>query len=479
LDYLVQTIPERAYSPKPSKGTQDSASINDNVLKRIASFYSDSQSNLDVIDTPYSPQQLAFHLTKHTASLFCSFLSDTNLCSFAETTAKILAILLAKVPSFDGLDDVGLLSTINDALKRAPARKTLPFQIGVAIVTVLVPLQSSQNIAPYVEAAVLPELIRQLVNLLWEYLSPSKPKYHVEAVRCLLQLQAVTASSRLIEASITALMPSSNDSTDMNSNMKAAEAGGRLGVLWTQTIYEQSLQNEKGGRPSSRRQSALATDLDGGYRAVLTRPLLLILDALAEDGTELFIFVKNWLQDLPTLSRVFEVLILHLRPLKALAPKANTLDPSARPTKTDRSGVIDDSAECLYFLRHILNILRWASDFTWMTLAEEVVPPLETIQGTTGVPVPLQVLLAQISLRALQFTGPKQLSPDRYGDQDLTFYSHLTKRLPANGQIQTQTRCTDRWTSSHGRFAIAAAPYHSVRSFLERTRPRDSVNGSS
>lgn len=403
---LISTIPDRAFTTtEPQKITQATVPTDD-VLRSISKFYSDSNSSQEVINTPFSPQKLSVLLTYHVAALFCSLLSDNGKVAFAETTSRILSNMLFKVPSFEGLQELDIVRSFSDALVNRHNPQDIPsFQIAVSITTVLAPLQSAQQSNPYIDSSVIPHIVKSMVELLWEYLSPSKPKYHVEAVRCLLQLHAITASNRLIEASVTALLNSAESTPDADERVNSVEAGGRLAVLWTHTIHEQSLQTEKGARPVSRRHSLLTADLtssEGGYEALLTRPLFHMLDALSQDGSELFTFVKAWLQDLPTLNRVFHILITHLRSLKVLLPKRATLD-AAVSRSQEASLAADDAAEGVYFLRHVLNILRWASDYTWITLAEEAVFPLEDTQPNSERNVPLQLLLAQICLRAINY----------------------------------------------------------------------------
>jgi hypothetical protein len=174
-------------------------------------------------------------------------------------------------------------------------------------------------------------------------------------------------------------------------------------TLWTHSNLERESSVEKNGRPISRRHSAIGelASSSGGQKTVLARPLLLLLDSLAEEGTELFVFVKLWLQDLPTLNKVFDLLLTSLQSLQVMRVHESNLGTGSHLARRHTSAIDDDTSQCLYLFKHILNILKWSTEYTWFTLSDEVLPALEG-QNVDGPMSPMQVILAQLCMRVLR-----------------------------------------------------------------------------
>lgn len=410
-DSLIQLIPERALLQQQNNTKEPTSKApdlkGDQITSKITSFYIESHGNLDFSEPPFDVHTLGQLCLHEAGSLFAISLRSESSQSMAELYARILATLIYKLQDQSSLHDIDLLFVFHQVLSdSSPTRpkETLPFPCLVAITSVLSALQTANTSNPYVSATELPDLLHPLIALIWHYLSPFNPKYHVEAVRCLWQLHSISSSGRLVEAAITTLMVSPGQSSQENDPIELAGRGRRLAVLWTHTIHEQSLQTEKRGSTVSRRSSGTTTIPElspptGGFQSVLTRPLLLLLDALAEEGTGLFAFVKCWLQDLPTLDKVFEVLARHLQSLQSLKER-ETLAPSQAGGKSRASASVDDTKECLYYLKHVLNILRWPSSYTWLTLAEEAAPQItETVSDAEK--MTLQEWIVRTSMKAL------------------------------------------------------------------------------
>jgi hypothetical protein len=138
-----------------------------------------------------------------------------------------------------------------------------------------------------------------------------------------------------------------------------------------------------------------------GMQSILDRPLMIVLDSLSEEGTELFIFVKTWLQDLPSLNKVFETLMTHLTPYSYGKQSKANLDATTGTAARATSAVNDETTHLLYYLRHVLNVLRWSSEYTWATMADEVINAVDGTHGA-GPALPIQQAIADTCLRILQ-----------------------------------------------------------------------------
>ena len=135
----------------------------------------------------------------------------------------------------------------------------------------------------------------------WTFLSASAPKYHVETVRSLWLLQTfLGGDDREIEAAVCALMLEG----DMTGTFAARSAnpGRRFGVLWSQSLQDSpyGLERRASGFKIPNGEIRVGGRLGGidHYKVMLSRPLFLMLDALNDERTQLFMTVKTWLHSL-------------------------------------------------------------------------------------------------------------------------------------------------------------------------------------
>ncbi|KAH6637763.1 Dopey, N-terminal-domain-containing protein [Boeremia exigua] len=374
---LVQGVPDRALradqaSQEPQVGKAEEVS-RIQVLEQIAAFYEDAQAGLEPTDQLYEPAFAGRIALRQASHMTLATLQADGWSYSPEMPSKILANLIVKTQNLDAIDDFDFASVLQDSLSTYTSVKPVSFSHLVAIAGVLVALQVGRLSQPYISPSILSGLLHQLLACLWHYLSPTLPKYHVEATLCVLQLHSISPSGRLIEAAIAAMI--AKEIRDVSTATLIPDCGRRFAVLWTHTMHELSLQSEKRGSVT-RRPSGMSlpapTLAPATFHSVLTRPLLLLLDTLAEEGAETATFVKSWLLDLPTLGKVFEVLALHLQSLQCLAA-IESLNPSKTSNLRPRANAEDDTRECLYYLGHIFHMLKRPSQLTWATLAHTAV----------------------------------------------------------------------------------------------------------
>ncbi|KAF2086304.1 hypothetical protein K490DRAFT_66856 [Saccharata proteae CBS 121410] len=413
VDLLIQNIPERALTGESQKTKNSKSAV---TLNAIRGFYTDSQGNIEVADPPSTPTKSRYGLLREASELFIAVLRGDLPGDAIEVSTRLLSTVVSKVDDITAINGSRLLAAFEQALHssdRSSKKISVPFPSIIAVAAVMSSFQSFDSSQSYFPLEKMPDLVHSLVAAIWHYLSPFRPKYHVEAVRCLWQLQAVTASDHLVESSITALMTAGDDDGfALTPNTLSPDAGRRFAVLWAHTIHEQNLHSEKIGRGMQRRSSGMSAIVGpngpaGGFQAILTRPLLLLLDALAEEGTEIFAFVRAWLQDLPSLNRIFDIVISHLHSLTCL--KHHVLE--ALDTNSQRPHIfVDDTRECLYHMQHLLSVLRWSSDHTWTVLARDIVPVLDAPSGDVE-EISLQALLMRICVRALSIPTTSSTTP--------------------------------------------------------------------
>ncbi|KAF2630148.1 hypothetical protein BU25DRAFT_335744 [Macroventuria anomochaeta] len=372
-DSLVQVVPDRALrfeqasNEQPVADTLDASRIQ--VLQQISTFYEDAQAGLESAERLYEPVVVGRIALRQASHIMLATLQADGWSYSPEIPSKILANLVVKIQDLNAIDDFDFSSVLKESLSTPDSVRTVPFSHLSAIAGILLALQVARPSQPYIPTSNLSELLHQLVACLWHYLSPTMPKYHVEATLCILQLHSISPSGRLVEAAISAIVAKQ---ILRSSTAPISDYGRRFAVIWTHTMHELSLQSEKRGSVT-RRASGMAlpapTLSPGTFHSVLTRPLLLLLDTLAEEGTETSTFMESWLLDLPTLNRVFEVLAVHLQSLHCLAATEN-LGPEKDAKSMQTARAVDDTRECLYYLGHVFYMLKRPSQFTWGTLAQ-------------------------------------------------------------------------------------------------------------
>jgi hypothetical protein len=372
-DSLVQIVPDRALKAEPASNAQHSTTelgaSKTEVLQQIATFYDDAQAGLESADRLYEPGAVGRAALRQASHMTLAALQTDGWSQSPELPSKILANLVVKTQDLDAVDDFDFSSVLQKSLSRSDPATSVPFSHLRAAAGILVALQVARPLQPYVSASRLSELLHLLVASLWHYLSPTMPKYHVEATLCMLQLHSISPSGRLVEAAISSIIAAQIQ--QRSSAAPISDCGRRFAVLWTHTMHELNLQSEKRGSVT-RRPSGMFLPTPplspATYHSVLTRPLLLLMDTLNEEGTENATFMKSWLLDLPTLSKVFEVLAVHLQSLQCLEAVEN-LGPQDNSKQDRMTRSDDDTRECLYYLGQVFYILKRPSQFTWSTLA--------------------------------------------------------------------------------------------------------------
>ncbi|RXG43361.1 hypothetical protein VDGE_03044 [Verticillium dahliae] len=141
------------------------------------------------------------------------------------------------------------------------------------------------------------------------------------------------------------------------------------------------------------------------YDVMLTRPLLLMLDALLDERTQLFMTVKSWLNSLVGIDKLFLVFVAKFSAMSFLGARRS----AGGNAGTDSSAAFsddDDLDTCLYYLRTLSNVFRWAPDAIWSILVSSTLnhnasrPEIARIVGREG-DVSLQEFFLQVCMRCI------------------------------------------------------------------------------
>ncbi|CAD6445829.1 e8679990-bd5e-40c7-a6c3-f2e7f1fc801a [Sclerotinia trifoliorum] len=364
---LSDLIPERAFQLRPPTG-QSMAKHDDDefrhlsnteIIRNMKTFYVEEQGNLDAFPPPFSTRDLSELLVRESGSIANQSLSSSVSSADAGVKTRLLIMLLAKVPKVRSLDVSGLLKSMQSKLS-IPSQ--LPFLAFTSIMSLCTSLYSNH----YISLPQLSSLVDPLVRLAWSYLSATHPKYHVETVRSLWQLQTtLTLDNHDIEASICNLMIEH----DLNGTYASRDAdhGRSFSILWTHSLQDNAGHLDRRSSNNDIKNTPRLSGI-GNYEVMLARPLFLLLDALVDERTQLFMTVRIWLQSLVGIDRLFHIFVAKFSSYSFLYTNFEDAGTTAHHNMriyTDE----DDLDQCLYHLQTLSNVLRWSSDTTWAALA--------------------------------------------------------------------------------------------------------------
>lgn len=295
---LIGLIPERAFGlaisaeQSESEHRKPALSIdNKSIMDKVRHFYVHDQGNLDVSPPPFSAQEVSELLLREAARLTSRSLSIATSSADVAVKVRLLVALITTAHIAKCLDVTELLSAIHGKLSAPTPPPFSVFSSVIVIVTALYPR--------YLKPEQISDLVDPLVRIAWSYLSPSCPKYYVEAVRNLWHLQTCLGdANREIEASLCGLIVEHDVTGTFTS--RNADPGRRFAVLWTHTLYDNAVHTERrASKPlKSDNNSVGLAPSTGDYEIMLCRPLFLLLDALSDERTQLFTSVRIWIQNL-------------------------------------------------------------------------------------------------------------------------------------------------------------------------------------
>lgn len=305
INKLLDLAPPRALNRDSEddtiSGTVQSAlasSSTDVVLELVQHFYIGNQGNLDAQRTPISPSHLGQQMLRSAFDLVSSALVEVDqVHAGLDLVLAILHTCLKKIVIVDTMDLPKFWSALLRNSSEQEASVNHPFSLLFAKVTTIETIFTAPKSIDWIPNDLLPRLLPRLVADLWTFLSPSRPKYNVEAVRSIWRLQAIS-SDKTIESMLTTLMVAENQ----DHSSPGIEEARRFVTLWIHSPATTKAAH-------SRRSSIVTTkeqafDLTSRAELVmLKRPLLLLLDSLGDANAELGVFVTHWLQSLSSLSK--------------------------------------------------------------------------------------------------------------------------------------------------------------------------------
>jgi hypothetical protein len=297
LKSLIPLLTERVFSKKTSheKAAADTKSRNHDILKKIHSFYENSKNSLDLPSLPFGPKQISEMIIREAHDLSVEALESDDNTSCLHDKVDVLVKLLMKLPRSRVLRDRRLYGALSRRLdKKDHNSSTAAFAVISTIASALTNLFFVHSLGFYISYEDVCGLIPNLVEQLWQYLSPLSPKFHVEAVRCLWSLHSISWVDHLVEASITSLMI--NSSTISSYHLSSEEQAEKFYVLWNHSHHGLHEQLPK-------QVSEVGGTLFSYQCSMLERPLFIVLDLLSQEPGDVSQSVQQWLQDLHSIHR--------------------------------------------------------------------------------------------------------------------------------------------------------------------------------
>ncbi|KAG6001001.1 hypothetical protein E4U54_001206 [Claviceps lovelessii] len=298
---LLELVPDRAFPPRvDADDDQNVAATNQkrsnaDLLKEIRTFYVDGQGSLDSSAPPFSAVQSGELLLDRAVHHICDHSEDAESFDDISARVRILGLVLSKTPSSYHFAAEHVITYIKTKLaKDAP--------ILFSQFSALVQLSTQLHLSNRIDGTQLSELIIPLVHHAWTFLSPSEPKFHVETVRCLWQLQtSLTTSCRDVEAAVSALM--AQPPADTPRSLFSVHSARTFGVLWSHTLQDAfSERRSSKGQSMDQRYGLRLSGMDH-FQVMLTQPAFLVLDELLDERTQSYMVVKTWLNSMIGIDR--------------------------------------------------------------------------------------------------------------------------------------------------------------------------------
>ncbi|MCJ1416556.1 hypothetical protein MMC32_002894 [Xylographa parallela] len=375
---LLDLVPLRAFIPeRPSEAQTKPHEYGEDSLQeyatvsRIDRFYTLNQGNVDFEGQPLSPKQIAKALLENVLEVVGSMLQTGSSVTYSEIDAAVASLnfIIRKTPNLEQPDRRAFSSALlGNSPRDIPFQQVqLQFPLTAGKVSALEIVLSTPSSHTWLPESLIRQLIPKLVMGLWPSLSPSRPKYNVEATRCIWRLQSISGDAKLIESTISTLLMSHETQDEMNPI--DGEDARRFATLWihsptTSTAAQSRRSSLVRGGNEGRIDISAVSDL-----SFLERPLLLLLDILALPKNNVFDFVIEWLRSLPSINNIVSMLIDHI-----LAVPTVLLLQSANPDISDEThdrplDQSNDSELCLYYLQLIMRIMEYSPNNVWPALS--------------------------------------------------------------------------------------------------------------
>ncbi|EDN07194.1 protein dopey [Histoplasma mississippiense (nom. inval.)] len=406
VKHLLELIPERVFYDgiviDPTRHDQPLGEFPDiaspEIIKSIIGFYKTIKANLKLPPLPFSYRDIGELLLREAQFLVLAELESENPSHLKERV-NIFLSLLNKIRKSQIVKNGRLFSTMYHKLLSKSTEK-LPFVMISSMCSIVTTLYSIHVPGFYISYQQVSDIIPPLVQKLWAFLSPLSPKFHVESVRCLWLLHSVTWQNHLVEASIASIMVGAEGFN--SSHLTTIEETEKFVVLWN---HSQQISVD----PSTLRSITDYHSHSGGLRdpksiyqsSMLDRPLFLVLDLLSGVVSEASLVVKEWISDLSSLYKVFDIIISKLTDLSYFM--ASDLEDTSQYRHPTEHG---EANQCRYLFETASGVISSLSRMGWSILMTNTVAGLDKCRKSSDTDddsqrLSIQATLIRLSIQAL------------------------------------------------------------------------------
>lgn len=302
LTRMVDMIPERAFTSKgSSSGTPTGA-----IKEMVESFFDHNQHAVQASQLPIVPRMLGQHFLQLLTSMITKQMRADTDGSDLSRSVQVLSLLLAKLPSYDGLGGPVLVRALEE---RLALEAELPFAVVSSATALLINFLVVNPPNHVIQAEDVLQIVPLLVRRLWTYLSFSSPQQHIETVQLFEDLQHLVWKEELVTSTILGLLVGAD--TDLTESYHPSkEAFERFATLWSHShkatkalarLNGEALASRHGvqkGPTADRQQQSISA-----FSSMLSQAMITVLNVLRGPDTEVFVVCRDWLQSLADLSR--------------------------------------------------------------------------------------------------------------------------------------------------------------------------------
>ncbi len=384
LSILLNLIPESAFSSSDRKLGEIGVDYRDSppaeLQGQIGKFYQTKSSSSSGVP-PVGTQSTTSILWRFTELLAIKYLEAGSSDCFSKSTALILA-LGSKLSTLPEEWTAELLHELSTAVNSLRLDLAMPFPVVSSLVSLLTWLWTKVQPEDTPTKSLTAALQRTLNAQLWRYLSPDSPKYNVEAVKAIWQLQDHAPSADMTEVALTALVRHADAVTE-SQMVDHVGSVRRFMALWNHTVSS-SADARKLPLTAARRASTMSTTLSDNKACVerqrtLTTPLLVVLDTLNDPTGPAYDAVSNWVRTTSSLEHILEIQFEFL-----VASASVKSDLAGRSHIEGRRLSGDKVRDLEYALNHFLGIIRCNDAWIWQCLENMTISEIDEESSRSG-----------------------------------------------------------------------------------------------
>ena len=360
---LMELIPARALVVRSSdKAKTSNGVVATPEMRSLAKRFYAGQNTRDEVILPTAERVTAILLKTNFAGLSDQLLGRPD--AFAKNV-QTAVILLAKLPQEQALPVPDLAMKLFEDLKHLE-NQTLQYPTISSVVNLLAAVVAHVSETDPVRRE-LQASEAALLGQLWQYLSPTNTKHHVEAVRLIWQLDDLAKSGGVVRASLNEMMHKSSSRAPLD-DLGRMESIWRFTTLWIHTLPLQPTGTKPEGKGLTRRGSAMHTSNAENWprrQEILSGPLLISLDVLRDSRTTARSVVRSLLASPNSISVVFQTLFTRMSAL--LDYDTESLGPHK---ETSERTLKQNIRELEYVLGHVVAVLALEDEVMWQGLSD-------------------------------------------------------------------------------------------------------------